>query len=58
MKKLVKMVLSSAFFVLMAAASYAEEFKAQMMFNGSSSLAPVFQKFQLILLKDMLLGIK
>lgn len=44
MKKLVKMVLSSAFFVLMAAASYAEEFKAQMMFNGSSSLAPVISK--------------
>ena len=44
MKKLMKMLFCSALFILTAAVSCAEEFKAQIMFNGSSSLAPVISK--------------
>lgn len=44
MKKMMKMFLSSVLFVLVTVVSCAEEFKSQIMFNGSSSLAPVISK--------------
>ena len=44
MKKIVKKVLSLALFSLTFAVASAEEFKGQIMFNGSSSLAPVISK--------------
>lgn len=44
MRKILKMFLSSVLFVFVCTVSFAEEFKAQIMFNGSSSLAPVISK--------------
>ena len=49
MKKIVKKVLSLALFSLTFAVASAEEFKGQIMFNGSSSLAPVISKYLQIL---------
>ena len=43
-KKLIKMFLGAAIFGLSFGTLSAEEFKAQIMFNGSSSLAPVISK--------------
>lgn len=44
MRRMVKLAISSLLFLVMSALVCAEEFKGQIMFNGSSSLAPVISK--------------